>query len=577
MKVNDSGKNIKEKERGFDMIYENLAAVSSTGPLSTIQHSLKTAKRWSSSSPHLERILDKQGTRHRISQGGVIANLGYLPITWGLTDASSAPLINETKDTRMKQKRYNKNVLEPTPLACGGVPTPTSNQSRCVELQCLFRCHSQEDSFVSVALVESVQSAFVAPPKGLPKTRPLPSVQAPGRVVYNMDDLSCAVCSDVYEVRARDPVSLPKCGHTFCRPCLTSLQSQSLLFKCPSCRTQHTGAIIANLPPVYALLSILEKEKLDRGTLNMCKTHEDPIRLWCRPCYEELCGQCLFEHHMTEEHDVVKTEAAVDELKQKIEDQFEQLTLSIKEEKYQLIQELHDIAHQLGKLCRKSQKLENYSKRSEATLQTARASYQLKALVKNHRLLDEMMRDVSATPAGKEALPKDEARSPMPPATAAEKDDLQDSKDESQSVQETLPKDEVQAIEKIDSENEAIEVYDNDLDSNRDNDPQVVSETSKPTENLSSDIALWPLTSHAPGGKSDWPKINWYRFLMQVPAVQLLVPPENPQVYLKLSANGKDLGCLQIRLEYSSVASAKLLGLCLKLWSLLAKAQSLPT
>ncbi|XP_064079172.1 E3 ubiquitin-protein ligase TRIM39-like [Macrobrachium nipponense] len=375
-----------------------------------------------------------------------------------------------------------------------------------------------------------------------------------------MDDLSCAVCSDVYEVRTRDPVSLPKCGHTFCRPCLTSLQHQSLLFKCPSCRTQHTGAIIANLPPVYALLSILEKEKLDRGTLNMCKTHEDPIRLWCRPCYEELCGQCLFERHMTEGHDVVKTETAVDELKQKIEDQFEQLTLSIKEEKCQLVRELHDIAHQLGKLCRKSQKLENYSKRTEATLQTARASYQLKALVKNQRLLDEMMRDVSTTSASQEAFPQDEARSPTPPTTATENHHLQD---DSHPMEDSLPKDEITAIEKIYSENEPIEVYDNDLDSNRDNDPQVVSETSKPTENSTSDIALWPLTCHAPGGKADWPKINWYRFLMQVPAVQLLVPPENPQVYLKLSANGKDLGCLQIRLWGHLRRAQNFLALCL--------------
>ncbi|XP_068230882.1 E3 ubiquitin-protein ligase TRIM13-like [Palaemon carinicauda] len=378
-----------------------------------------------------------------------------------------------------------------------------------------------------------------------------------------MDDLSCAVCSDVYELILRDPVSLPKCGHTFCRPCLASLQKQSLLFKCPSCRTQHTGAIVADLPPVYALLSILEKEKHDRGTLNMCKIHEDPIRLRCRSCHEELCGQCLFENHMTKGHDVVKTEAAVDELKQEIEDQFEQLTVSIKEEKCQLIQELHELARQLGILYKRSQNLENYSKRSEATLQNARTSDQLKALVKNHKLLKEMIREVRTTPTSKDMVPKDEPNLPTLLMTAMKKDDQQNLKDDLEAIQEFLPQDEFQSLEKIGSVNDTNEVYDDDLDSNQDNDSQVVSEIAKATEISSSVIALWPLASHTPGGKSEWSKINWYRFLMQVPVVQLLVPPENPHVYLQLSANGKNLGRLEIRLWGHLRRAQNFLALCL--------------
>eukprot|EP01004_Peranema_trichophorum_P009172 NODE_7919_length_728_cov_47.099174_g7303_i0.p1 GENE.NODE_7919_length_728_cov_47.099174_g7303_i0~~NODE_7919_length_728_cov_47.099174_g7303_i0.p1 ORF type:complete len:174 (-),score=29.61 NODE_7919_length_728_cov_47.099174_g7303_i0:129-650(-) len=44
------------------------------------------------------------------------------------------------------------------------------------------------------------------------------------------DELTCPVCLDLF---SQDAVTLPSCGHSFCRRCLMSLNFPN----CPSCRT----------------------------------------------------------------------------------------------------------------------------------------------------------------------------------------------------------------------------------------------------------------------------------------------------------------------------------------------------
>ena len=59
--------------------------------------------------------------------------------------------------------------------------------------------------------------------------------RSPERVYISpVDDwLRCTVCLDVLS----DPVSLPACGHTFCRACAASVLGKPAHRKCPNCRT----------------------------------------------------------------------------------------------------------------------------------------------------------------------------------------------------------------------------------------------------------------------------------------------------------------------------------------------------
>ncbi|CAL4099256.1 unnamed protein product [Meganyctiphanes norvegica] len=61
----------------------------------------------------------------------------------------------------------------------------------------------------------------------------------------------CPVCLETYVEGVRDPVMLPQCGHTLCRPCLTAISPVT----CPICRMDHQGPIPDHLPTNYVALN----------------------------------------------------------------------------------------------------------------------------------------------------------------------------------------------------------------------------------------------------------------------------------------------------------------------------------
>ncbi|CAL4085509.1 unnamed protein product, partial [Meganyctiphanes norvegica] len=104
------------------------------------------------------------------------------------------------------------------------------------------------------------------------------------------EDLSCVICSEVYEETTHEPVLLPQCGHSFCRPCLLRLEVTNSSFMCPTCRKPHHGPSIADLPPIYALLSVSRKATSELP--GSCRFHGKPMEFWCSECRMEMCEAC---------------------------------------------------------------------------------------------------------------------------------------------------------------------------------------------------------------------------------------------------------------------------------------------
>ncbi|KAK7084609.1 hypothetical protein SK128_024095 [Halocaridina rubra] len=378
-----------------------------------------------------------------------------------------------------------------------------------------------------------------------------------------MEELTCPVCSEAYATRTREPVILPKCGHTFCRPCLANLQMISPAFKCPTCRAVHKGPTVASLPTVFIVLNILEKIEKEKGTLNVCKIHDDPLRLWCRMCQEELCGQCLYESHMSEKHEIIKTDAAIAEMKQTIEIKAKQIIGVIEEDKSNLVQELHNILYELGKLYSKSQVLGSHSRKVMDILRISKSSTQIRTLITGRRALDNMIKQLRPSLVAKTTA-----------MTPSERENIHNERtldaNPSKQYKEYQVQRRISYLEtEMNSEAEAFELSDDDSDSiqieeiQETNFSKISSHTSESQRILPSDVTVWPLSKHAPGGKTDWPKINWYSFLAQIPVVQLLVPPENAQVFLHLGAKGKSLGFIHIQLWGRLLRAQHFLALCL--------------
>ncbi|KAG7164190.1 E3 ubiquitin-protein ligase TRIM39-like [Homarus americanus] len=171
-----------------------------------------------------------------------------------------------------------------------------------------------------------------------------------------MEELTCSVCSEMFEGGLREPVVLPQCGHTFCRPCLLNLQSMHNF-------QQESEA---------------------------CQSHGDPVRLWCRSCQESLCGQCLFERHMADAHHVIKIQEVVQEKKQTLERQTTELLDNVEEERASLAREVHGIAHHLAWVHTRSTTLTKHIKDVHRILKGVRKTTRMEAVLTNENSLESL-------------------------------------------------------------------------------------------------------------------------------------------------------------------------------------------
>ncbi|XP_077778462.1 zinc finger protein RFP-like isoform X2 [Podarcis muralis] len=143
---------------------------------------------------------------------------------------------------------------------------------------------------------------------------------ASGRPVENLrDEATCSICLEYF----KDPVTIPECGHNFCRSCLILFWGESEAeASCPQCRkTVQRRSLIpnrqpANLEELIENLSVQEgKEEGGKG--EVCEKHQEPLKLFCKEDEAPICLVCdrSKEH---KHHKVIPLEEASKEYKEKI-------------------------------------------------------------------------------------------------------------------------------------------------------------------------------------------------------------------------------------------------------------------
>lgn len=70
-------------------------------------------------------------------------------------------------------------------------------------------------------------------------------------------DISCHICSELYQSDGPHEPRILHCGHTMCLKCLTFLVCSSLTNSCPFCKSSFNDRKV-NFPKNYALIDVLD-------------------------------------------------------------------------------------------------------------------------------------------------------------------------------------------------------------------------------------------------------------------------------------------------------------------------------
>lgn len=111
------------------------------------------------------------------------------------------------------------------------------------------------------------------------------------------DDLSCAVCCELYQ----DP-QLLSCGHTFCRQCLKKHWSVNTARTCPVCRRVSPQEPVANLAlrntcESYQREKERQRKETESGSDVRCPQHGEKVQFFCKTDNELVCSSCKKENH----------------------------------------------------------------------------------------------------------------------------------------------------------------------------------------------------------------------------------------------------------------------------------------
>ncbi|XP_070789481.1 zinc finger protein RFP-like [Pituophis catenifer annectens] len=133
-----------------------------------------------------------------------------------------------------------------------------------------------------------------------------------------LEEATCSICLDFFQ----DPVLIPKCGHNFCRGCLTrSWGTSELEASCPQCRqTFAPRSLLRN----RQLARLVEEARQCGGPRDeeggsLCPKHQEPLKLFCKDHQTLICVVCdrSREH---KGHSVIPAEEAFQEYQIEVED-----------------------------------------------------------------------------------------------------------------------------------------------------------------------------------------------------------------------------------------------------------------
>ncbi|XP_077187111.1 E3 ubiquitin-protein ligase TRIM7-like isoform X2 [Paroedura picta] len=108
------------------------------------------------------------------------------------------------------------------------------------------------------------------------------------------EELTCSICLDFF----REPVTVPECGHSFCRACLAQAwEEPGAQPSCPQCRKRaqkrklHPNLQLANVVEIAKRFRPVEAEAAE-GRGGDCEKHREPLKFFCREDKAPLCVVC---------------------------------------------------------------------------------------------------------------------------------------------------------------------------------------------------------------------------------------------------------------------------------------------
>ncbi|XP_043540833.1 E3 ubiquitin-protein ligase TRIM52-like [Chiloscyllium plagiosum] len=127
------------------------------------------------------------------------------------------------------------------------------------------------------------------------------------------DDLSCAVCHDLY----KDPVLLD-CDHSFCRSCVTQYWEKADTACCPVCRKETSSRTLR----AHRILSNIVESFVKSGEggeiQQECSRHKEKLKLFCKTDNQLICHICQ-SSKSHQNHEVLPVEEAAEEFKEELE------------------------------------------------------------------------------------------------------------------------------------------------------------------------------------------------------------------------------------------------------------------
>ncbi|KAL8213101.1 UNVERIFIED_CONTAM: hypothetical protein K2H54_060723 [Gekko kuhli] len=120
------------------------------------------------------------------------------------------------------------------------------------------------------------------------------------------EEVTCPICLEYFA----NPVTLP-CEHSVCQACISYSPIAPL---CPLCKRDFSTQ---NMMLNYDLAGFVEINKLlndreEAGRHDICRSHQEPLKLFCRDEEVLICTLCEEEH---QGHNIVTVEGAAQEYK----------------------------------------------------------------------------------------------------------------------------------------------------------------------------------------------------------------------------------------------------------------------
>ncbi|KAJ1134703.1 hypothetical protein NDU88_001150 [Pleurodeles waltl] len=143
------------------------------------------------------------------------------------------------------------------------------------------------------------------------------------------EEATCSICLEYFT----DPVSV-ECGHAFCLSCITRCwEGLETDFPCPQCRETSKNKIlrpIRQLGNIVELLKQLQTPSADPQGENLCREHEEKLKLFCEDDQVPICVICR-ESRDHKAHSVLPIPEAARGYKKSLHDHVERLKKELKD------------------------------------------------------------------------------------------------------------------------------------------------------------------------------------------------------------------------------------------------------